>query len=62
MNQLKLMIGNFYINFYKLGFLFGEEHNQRDAKWLGDIDEGITEFAKLLDWEEELENLMKESK
>lgn len=35
----------------------GGREYARDVKWLGEADEGIRNLAKLLGWEEELENL-----
>eukprot|EP01132_Coremiostelium_polycephalum_P004519 gene4519-5634_t len=39
------------------GFRFSDPSNQLDVKWIGDCQVGITEFAKLLNWDQELENL-----
>ena len=42
------------------GFRFDAPGNERDVKLIGDVEDGVNEFVKLLGWEEELEVLQKE--
>jgi NAD-dependent deacetylase sirtuin 2 len=44
------------------GFRFGECDNHRDAQFLGDCESGILLLAKLLGWQEELEQMMAKAK
>ncbi len=43
------------------GFNFGDG-NYRDVLYLGNCDDGTTELCKLLDWTEDLQKLINESK
>jgi hypothetical protein len=40
------------------GFLFDQDDNYRDVKWIGDCDEGSRQLAVLLGWEDELDELV----
>lgn len=55
--SLEAMMAMFSGSSSRSGFLFDEPDNTRDAKWLGSIDDGVLELAKLLGWEEELKEL-----
>jgi NAD+-dependent protein deacetylase sirtuin 2 len=44
------------------GFQFDTPENIRDVKHLGDIEESVSEFAKLLGWEEEMQSLIAQAK
>uniref|UniRef100_A0A7S4NGW2 Deacetylase sirtuin-type domain-containing protein n=1 Tax=Paramoeba aestuarina TaxID=180227 RepID=A0A7S4NGW2_9EUKA len=39
------------------GFRFSSPGNQRDVKFIGDVEDGVKELVRLLGWEKELEEL-----
>jgi len=41
-------------------FAFNKPHNWRDVKWLGDIQDGVEEFVKLLGWEQDYAKLLQQ--
>ena len=42
------------------GFAFDKPDNYRDAKWLGDVEDGIDKFVKSVGWKAEFQELLKE--
>ena len=41
------------------GLALGSVFNYRDVEWLGDLEVGVKEFAKELQWEDELNAILK---